>query len=98
MFSNRSVSVQPSAPPTENAGVPEAFTVFASLISWPQVFGAETPAALKAGTLYQSSDLLLALKGRAYNFPLKVPSCCHDWLKFDAIVGLAYAIGFRCPC
>ena len=33
MFSNRSVSVQPSAPPIENAGVPEALIVFAAASS-----------------------------------------------------------------
>ena len=65
MFSNRSVSVHPSEPPIEYAGVPDALIVFASLSSCENVFGGFTPAFLKAGTLYQTSDLLAALKGRA---------------------------------
>ena len=65
MFSNRSVSVQPSEPPIEYAGVPDALSVFASERSCAHVFGGVTPAALKAGTLYQSSDLLAALKTSA---------------------------------
>ena len=62
MFSNRSVSVQPSAPPTEYGGTPDDLTVFATEVNCGQVFGALTPAALNAGALYQTVDLLLALK------------------------------------
>ena len=62
MFSNRSVSVQASAPPTENGVVPDALTVDARLRNWFQVVAGFTPALLKAWTLYQTSDLLLALK------------------------------------
>src|ERR1043166_6953339 len=98
MFSNRSVSVQPSEPPIEYAGVPDACSVFAADVSCVHVFGAATPAVLKAGTLYQSSDLLDALKTSAYSFPLTVPSCCQAGAKFAAIVPFAYVIGFRCPC
>jgi hypothetical protein len=65
MFSNRSVSVQPSAPPIEYAGVPDAFSVFAAERSCAHVFGGLTPAVLKAGTLYQTTDLLAALKTSA---------------------------------
>ena len=46
MFSNRSVSVQPSAAPIEYAGTPEAFNVFAVFRSAGHVFGGVTPAAL----------------------------------------------------
>src|SRR5213594_2698605 len=98
MFSNRSVSVQPSEPPTEYAGVPEACSVFAVFVSCAHVFGADTPAVLNAGTLYQSSDLLAALKTSAYSFPFTEPSCCHAGAKFAAIVLFAYVIGFRWPC
>src|ERR1051325_6525062 len=98
MFSNRSVSVQPSAPPIEYAGVPLACSVFAAFVSWDHVFGAEMPAVLKAGTLYQSSDLLAALKTRAYSFPFTEPSCCQAGAKLAAIVPFAYVIGFKCPC
>ena len=65
MFSNRSVSVQPSAPPIEYAGAPDALIVFAAVVSCGHVFGALTPAFLNAGTLYQTVDLLLALKTSA---------------------------------
>src|ERR1700759_1743997 len=98
MFSNRSVSVQPSAPPIEYAGVPDDFRIFAALSMFDHVFGALTPAALKAGTLYQTSDLLAALKTSAYSLPLYVPSCCHAGAKFAAIVDFAYVIGFSFPC
>ena len=45
--------------------MPDACSVFASARSCDNVFGAVTPAALKAGTLYQSSDLFDALKTSA---------------------------------
>ena len=62
MFSNRSVSVQPSAPPIEYAVAPEAFSVVAALSSCGHVFGALTPASLNDLTLYQTVDLLAPLK------------------------------------
>src|SRR5438045_4532283 len=98
MFSNMSVSVHPSAPPIEYAGVPDALIVFAAARSCANVFGALTPAALKAGTLYQTTDLLAALKTSAYSLPLYVPSCCHAGAKFEAIVDFAYAIDLSLPC
>jgi len=70
MFSNISVSVQPSDPPIEYAGVPDALIVLASESSCENVFGGVTPAFLNAGTLYQTSDLLAALKTMAYSLPL----------------------------
>src|SRR4051794_26499698 len=98
MFSKRSVSVHPSAPPTEYAGVPDALIVLPAAMSCVHVFGALTPACLNAGTLYQTSDLLAALKTSAYSFPLKVPSFFQAGAKFWEIVELAYAIGFNLPC
>jgi len=65
MLSKRSVSVQPSEPPIEYAGIPEACSVLASERSCANVFGGVTPADLNAGTLYQRSDLLAALKTSA---------------------------------
>ena len=64
MFSNRSVSVQPSAPPIEYAGVPDARSVFAAARSCGHVFGGLTPAFLNDSTLYQTVDLLAPLKKR----------------------------------
>ena len=61
MFSNQSVSVQPSAPPMEKAATPESETVWAVLSKSFQVFGTLTPAFSKAVLLYQTSDLLAAL-------------------------------------
>src|SRR5436305_7172468 len=97
MFSNRSVSVQPSAPPIEYAGVPEAFSVLASFSSCVHVFGAVTPAALKDGTLYQTVDLLAALNTIAYSLPLNVPSFVHAGAKFFARPAFAYVIGLSLP-
>src|SRR5579862_906365 len=97
MFSNMSVSVQPSAPPIEYAGVPDALIVFASARSFENVFGGVTPAFLNAGTLYQTTDLLAALKTSAYNLPLNVPSCFQAGAKYLPIVDDAYAIGFSLP-
>jgi hypothetical protein len=62
MFSNRSVRVHPSAPPIENGGVPDALIVEATLRNCGHVDGALTPAVLKAWALYQTVDLLPALK------------------------------------
>src|SRR5712672_2917183 len=98
MFSNMSVSVQPSAPPIEYEGVPDDLITFAAARSCANVFGALTPAALKAGTLYQTTDLLAALKTSAYSLPLYVPSCFHAGAKFLEIVDVAYVIGFNLPC
>src|SRR5579862_3911763 len=72
--------------------------VFASLSSCENVVGGVTPAFLKVGTLYQTSDLLAALKGSAYSLPPKVPSLSHAGAKFEAIVDVAYVIGFSVPC
>src|SRR6202040_2031928 len=49
---------QPSEPPIEYAGVPDALSVFASERSCAKVFGALMPAFLNAGTLYQRRALL----------------------------------------
>ena len=49
-------------PPIENGGTPEARIVPASFTSCGKVAGGPTPAFLKAWTLYQTVDLLLALK------------------------------------
>ena len=62
MFSNRSVSVQPSPPPIEYALVPDALRVFAALSSAGHVCGGFTPAFLKSLTLYQMVDLLAPLR------------------------------------
>src|SRR5579885_451502 len=97
MFSNRSVRVQPSAPPIEYAGVPDALIVCASFSSCENVFGGITPAVLKAGTLYQTSDLLAALKTSAYSLPLNVPSDFQAGAKFCPITDDAYVIGFSLP-
>src|SRR5581483_1042619 len=97
MFSNMSVSVQPSAPPIEYAGVPDALIVFASLSSCENVFGGVTPAVLKAGTLYQTTDLLAALNTSAYSLPLYVPSALKPGEKFFEITPFAYEIGFSLP-
>ena len=78
MFSCRSVSVQPSAPPIENAGVPDACSVLASFIRSVHVFGGVTPAFLNAATLYQMVDLLAPLKTMPYRWFLTVPSVTHD--------------------
>ena len=62
MFSNRSVSVQPSAPPIEYAGMPAALSSFAPARKSSHVAGASRPASSNAATLYQTVDLLAALK------------------------------------
>src|SRR5229473_7731681 len=95
MFSNRSVSVQPSAPPIENAGVPEALSVFAAVSSAGQLVGAVTPAALKAATLYQMVDLLAPLKRRPYCLPPTLPSCPQTVAKFAFIVDARKVSGFN---
>ena len=61
MFSNQSVSVQPSAPPTETGVTPEAEIVSAVERNSFQVFGSLVPAFSKAVLLYQIRDLLAAL-------------------------------------
>ncbi len=65
MFSKMSVRVQPFAPQSEYAGVPDALIVLASLIICDHVFGGWTPACLRTLTLYQRVDLLDALKRSA---------------------------------
>ena len=64
MFSNRSVRVQPSAPPIEYAGRPDAWIVAASSRNASQSSGGSTPASSNAATLYQTVDLFAALNMR----------------------------------
>ena len=64
MFSNRSVSVQPSAPPIEKAGVPDARSVLAARRNAGHVAGGLTPAARNAAVEYQTVDLFAPLKKR----------------------------------
>src|SRR6187551_94854 len=95
MFSNRSVSVQPSPPPMEYALVPDAFSVFAALSSAENVFGVFTPAFLKSFTLYQMVDLLAPLRKRPYSFPFTVPSESQPGDQSRLIVFFMNAIGLR---
>ena len=59
---------------------------FAAARSCVHVVGGFTPAVLNAGTLYQTRDLLAALKTSAYNLPLNVPSVFQAGAKFAEIV------------
>ena len=90
MFSNRSVSVQPSAPPIEYGGDAGRLERLApSLRSSSSVFGGSTPASSKAVTLYQTVDLLARLeeeRRRACRRPCR--ASIHDGPKFAAIVAL----------
>ena len=47
--------------------------------------------------MYQTSDLLAALKTSAYSLPLNVPSCGHAGAKFWLIADVAYVIGLSFP-
>ena len=76
-FSNQSVSVHPSAPPMEIGATPESERVCAALRKSGQVAGSVTPALVKAAVLYQTVDLLAALKKRAYSFPSTEPRSRH---------------------
>ena len=62
MFSNRSVRVQPSAAAIAYALAPDAFNVLASLRNAGKVAAGLPPASLKSLMLYQTVDLLAALK------------------------------------
>src|SRR5207253_4822614 len=97
MFSKRSVSVQPSAPPIEYGAVPEAFGVAAAFCSAGQFAGGFTPAALKAATLYQTVDLLAPFQIRPYCLPFTWPSCAQTGAKFAFSVGVRKASGFNDP-
>src|SRR5215212_11007730 len=97
MFSKRSVSVQPSAPPIEYAFAPEARSVFAAVRNCGNVAQPLTPAFLNALTLIQIVDLLAPLKKRPYSFPLNEPRSSHTGLKFAATTLFAKVIGFAAP-
>jgi hypothetical protein len=58
------VSVHPSAPPIEYAGVPDARSVLAAARNAGHVAGGLTPAVLKAAVEYQTVDLFAPLKKR----------------------------------
>src|SRR6266702_6073580 len=77
MFSNQSVSVQPSAPPTDTGAVPDSKTVSAVFRNASQDVGALTPAFWNAAELYQISDLLATLAYMPYCLPCHAPSFCH---------------------
>ncbi len=69
MFSNRSVSVQPSAPAIEYAFVPEARSVLAAVSSSGQVLGGLTPAFLNALRRVPHGRLVGALEDHAVELP-----------------------------
>ena len=62
MFSNRSVSVHPSAPPTESGDVPDALTVEIAFTNCGHVPTRLTPAFLNDATLYQMVDLFAPVR------------------------------------
>jgi hypothetical protein len=72
MFSNQSVRVQPSPPPTDTGTLtPESASVCASLRNSGQVLGGVLmPALENAFVLYQTVDLLDASTGTPYTCPL----------------------------
>src|SRR5882757_6949487 len=82
MFSNQSVSVQPSAPPIDTGGVPDSKTVSEVLRKSAQVFGTVAPAFSKAAVLYQIIDLLETLAYTPYCLPFQEPSFCQPGEKF----------------
>ena len=65
MFSNRSVSVQPSAPPIEYAGVPEARSVFAAARNCGHVFGGCDAGVLERRDVVPDGRLVGALEEEA---------------------------------
>src|SRR5437660_5239567 len=97
MFSNRSVSVQPSEAAMENGGMPEARIVFAAARNCFQVAGGFTPASLNDLTLYQTVDLFEALKKTPYSFLLTVPIFTQSAEKFLATTLFANVIGLSFP-
>src|SRR6266498_4210496 len=97
MFSNRSVRVHPSAAAMAYAFAPDAFNVLASLRNAGNVVAGFAPASLKSLTLYQTVDLLAALKKRPYSFPFTVPRVSHTGASFFASVAFANVIGFAAP-
>src|SRR5262252_398722 len=97
MFSKRSVRVHPSAPPIEYGGTPEDLIVAASFVRSGHVLGALTPASEKEWTLYQTVDLLLALKTRPYALFFTTPSASQEGEKFLTMTGRANSMGFSAP-
>src|SRR3954462_15337566 len=97
MFSNRSVSVQPFAPPIEYAGVPDPRIVFAIVRNCGHVLAGFAPASLNERTLYQTVDLLAPFKKRPYRFPFTEASWSQTGALFRAIVPRANVIGFSAP-
>src|SRR5918994_6597364 len=97
MFSNRSVSVQPSAAPIEYGVTPDSFNVLPAARKSSQFSGGSTPASSKAATLYQTVDLLAPLKKRPYSFPSTVPRSSQESEKPSLILSSAKSIGFSAP-
>src|SRR5215475_1700148 len=82
MFSNQSVAGQPSPAGMAIAATPESASVFDAVRKLFQSVGACTPASEKSFVLYQTTDLLAALKNTPYSWLLIVPSFCHESEKF----------------
>ena len=74
---NQSASVQPSWPPTANAGTPECPSACASATSPSTSAGGAAPARSKTLSLYQIKDLLAALNQTPYKVPPTDPSRCQ---------------------
>src|SRR5581483_1409211 len=101
MFSNRSVSVHPDAPHSEYAGVPDAFSVFASDTSWAHVFGALTPAALKGAKLAAIVDFAYVI---GLSFPCSAncftsPGCAMSAMSggWPPAIAVASTVGMLLP-
>src|SRR5206468_7742380 len=73
------------------------FNVFASLTNAVNVVAGFAPASLKSLVLYQTVDLLAALKNRPYSLPLTDPRLTQTGASFLRSVALANVIGFAAP-
>ena len=78
--------------------MPEALIVSAAARKSSHDSGGSTPASSKAATLYQTSDLLAALKRKPYSVSSTVPSWTADSPRFVSTSSRAKSIGCRASC
>ena len=98
MFSNRSVSVQPSAPPIE---IRRRARRLADRLGGREelghVFGGFTPAFLKRLDVVPDGRLVGALEEEAVELAVDVPSCEPVRRELRSIASFAKSIGFSAP-
>ena len=85
MFSNRSVSVQPSPPPTDSGTWPDAFSTEMAFVNCAHVFGGLMPAFLNSGTTLYPQQLAASFESLGISCVIEANAGPHTDLLLRAL-------------